>query len=127
MKNSRQKSSQRIETPPTAPTVEQDDTSCWMDWRLKLPRGLGPEEVPMLTASLEKPGFQARIITTELDQIVLRVRQLPQGDYTDLYDASLGALFQIERIVGSLVLIEGLPRDRWNKQFMFARRFGALE
>jgi hypothetical protein len=81
----------------------------------------------MLTASLEKPGFQARIITTELDQIVLRVRQLPQGDYTDLYDASLGALFQIERIVGSLVLIEGLPRDRWNKQFMFARRFGALE
>jgi hypothetical protein len=33
----------------------------------------------------------------------------------------------LEKQVGSVVTIEGYPRSKWDIQFVFAKRFGALE
>ena len=47
--------------------------------------------------------------------------------YTELYDACLKAIVELEKYTGSLQAIQDLPRSKWERQFIFARRFGALE
>jgi len=55
------------------------------------------------------------------------VRQSPIGEYTQLYEACIRALFRLEQLTGTLLSIENIARPRWETQFILTQRFGGLD
>jgi hypothetical protein len=122
-----QNKSDLIELPPRIPEVQADGVSHWMDWQADMPRPITPAEAKELETFLSKNGISVCFFVGEGNHINIRIKQTPVVDYTQLYDASLRALFYLEKQIGNLVTIEGYPRSKWDIQFVFAKRFGALE
>jgi hypothetical protein len=116
-----------IEMPPRAPEVESDSTSHWMKWHAEVPTKVTALGVQQLQSFLSQGLISVRFRLADRNHIEVEVKQTPIGGYTELYDASLRALFYLEKWVGTLISIEGYPRSQWNTQFIFAKRFGAFD
>ena len=116
-----------IEMPPRVPEVQNDGVSQWMEWHADMPREITPKETQGLEGFLSREEICVSFSVSTGNHINVNVKQTPAGDYTELYDASLRSLFYLEKQVGELITIEGYPRSKWKIQFIFARRFGALE
>jgi hypothetical protein len=98
-----------------------------MEWHAETPREVTPKETHQLEDLLSQGGIRVSFRMAAGNHIEVKVKQTPIGNYTELYDASLRALFYLEKQTGNLIAIEGYPRSKWDIQFIFARRFGALE
>jgi len=100
-----------------------------MEWNATASRMPSPKQLAELAEALRRPGIVVSYaaMAEPCGSVKLVVKQAPAGEYTELYDACLKALFELEKIVGGLETIQGAPRSEWERQFMFARRFGAIE
>jgi hypothetical protein len=117
----------QIKLAPPSPKLMTDGVSQWLRWQVDMPRDISSSEITELTDSLSRPGISTFFRTQSNRRLEVEVMQSPIGDYTELYDASLRAIFRLEKRVGALIAIEGRPRPDWNIQFVFANRFGALD
>ena len=118
---------QKIELPPPSPALQRDDKSQWMEWGVTVPRQVSDEEKRELQDLLSLDTIRVSLEAVDAANLTVIVKQSPIGDYTQLYDTCVKALFHLEKRVGTLLAIEGLPRARWEGRFIVARRFGALE
>ena len=121
------KSNETIREGPTAPELQRDGNSQWMEWKIVVSSTPKQSELDQLAAAVGRTGMEVAYSIGKQFEIQLNVRQTPAADYTELYDACLNAIVELEKYTGSLQAIQGLPRSRWERQFIFARRFGALE
>jgi hypothetical protein len=112
---------------PRVPKARDEGNSRRMEWKATLARPILAAERDELAALLVQSRCQISVEYVTPRRVIIEVVQSPIGDYTELYDASLRSLYLLEKTVGTLLSIEGQSREKWDKQFMFARRFGALE
>jgi hypothetical protein len=117
----------KIRLAPSPPAPERDDTSQWMDWKATTVKALGPEVASQIQVLLSRNSISVAISGADTPELKVRVRQEPEGNYTQLYLASLHALNHIEKHVGRLASIEGVQRERWDVNFLTARQFTLFE
>ena len=117
---------QEIEMPPPSPTLQKDDASQWMTWIATVQRHLNSEEIQHLQQSVSTGNIVLSVDLLDDANVKLTVKQTPIGDYTELYQACFKALHRLEQCTGTLTAIEGIPRPKWEIQFVLAQRFGDL-
>lgn len=84
------------------------------------------EDLRRLERALTKKGITVHFLPVDSTNMRVTVKQAPIGDYTELYEACIRALFRLEQLTGTLVNIEGIPRPKC-LQFVLIQRFGGLE
>jgi len=125
--NDDQYKEETIELPPPSPKLQTDGASQWMEWRAVVQRPPSPQEIERLEHSLARKGIHTHFSGDDSTSMRVEVKQSPIGDYTELYEASIRALYRLEQLTGTLVSIEATPRPKWELQFVITRRFGGLE
>lgn len=117
---------QQIEMPPPSPKLQKDNTSQWMVWRAAAQREPKAEELRHLEQSVSTGNIVLSVELLDDANVKLTVKQTPIGDYTELYEACFRALHRLEQCTGTLTAIEGIPRPKWEMQFLLVQRFGGL-
>ncbi len=118
---------ERVELPPQSPKLEKDAVSQWMEWRVAVPRQPRKEELQQLEQSLVRGDISTTFSVVDSANMKVKVRQKPVGNYTELYEACIRALFRLEQVTGKLLSIEGIARPKWETQFVLTQRFGGLQ
>lgn len=125
--NDDQYKEEKIELPPPSPKLQTDGVSQWMDWSVTVQRPTSPQEIERLEHSLARKGIATHFSGVGSTNMSVEVKQSPIGDYTDLYEASIRALYRLEQLTGTLASIEDIPRPKWELQFVMTQRFGGLD
>lgn len=118
---------EKIEIAPSAPKLQGDGTSQWMVWRVTVPRQPRSDESARFDELASQEHIRITMQPTEAEIVHLIARQEPVGDYTELYLASIRALYHLEKLIGRLIEIEGIARQKWDVNFLTARQFGPFE
>jgi hypothetical protein len=106
--------------------MQNDDAYCWIAWTLDAESPIDREELHRLESELRREGVEISFAVRKGTTLEMKVAKTLPADHAELYDASLNAIHYLEMRYGRLHRIELQPRSRWERQFVLAKRFGAL-
>ena len=108
-----------IQTLPVPKVEKSPDGKCRMIWRLKFKSALISKALDTVVKEAKNPkvSFSYQM---EGSSMVVEVG-FPEGDYTTACDETFQLVRHLEERFGQVETIEGLPRTKWEMQFVISK------